>query len=261
MSRGSVTNKGFDPTDGSLANDPAEYLATLFIYFLQNLFRDLPESTGMKWRPEEETSDLLITNEKPTIEALEQTPHITCVLGPGQFSGIGLDQLQHRTFNTGERTHTDLFPVTIAYHCQAKNGAMAKRVAWFAGYYTGVLRRILMRVGNLHHVSPNIAISGEGPPTAYIGPAGETNVVSVVVTVPFYWQPRWHITEPSTLWRNLRVQLSVLESGWLYSADQVKGLRPPMVNGVPVLTTPIKGTERKVAFTQTVLESSPEQEE
>jgi hypothetical protein len=34
-----------------------------------------------------------------------------------------------------------------------------------------------------------------------------------------------------------------------------------MVNGVPVLTTPIKGTERKVAFTQTVLESSPEQEE
>ena len=44
----------FDPTDPSFASDPMLHLTRVFVYFLQNLFRDFPEGCGMHWRPEQE---------------------------------------------------------------------------------------------------------------------------------------------------------------------------------------------------------------
>ena len=78
------------------------------------------------------------------LETIEKTPHITCVLGSGRFQGLGLDQLQGQRASDGQRTHTDLMPMTMTYHCQAKSGMTARRVAWNASFYTIQLRRIII---------------------------------------------------------------------------------------------------------------------
>lgn len=254
MTRASVTNAAFAPTDGSLANDPMLHHTRLFVYFLQNLFRDYPEGCGMKWQPNVETSEMIITAEKPELPAIEKVPHITCILGSGRWSGMGIDQMQKTVMGTGARTHTDLIPMTMAYHCQAKEGLVARRIAWNASFYTNVLRRVLIKAGHLHQVAVNHEIGSESAATAYSGPTAKADVVSVVVTVPFYWQPQWIIKDPSEVWRRVVVNLSVYK-GRLPKITNVVG--PPRVKGKPVVTRPL--TEPEVAFQQEVWESAPEE--
>lgn len=254
MTRASVTNRAFAPADGSFANDPMLYLTRLFVYFLQNLFRDYPEGCGMHWDPNYETTELVITAEKPEIEVLEKTPHLTCILGAGRWTGTGFDQMQKIDMVTGQRTHTDLIPMTMAYHCQAKEGMVARRLAWNASFYTNALRRVLMKAGRLHHVAVNHEIGPESAATAYSGPTAKPNVVSVVVTVPFYWQPQWIIKEPSEVWRRVIVNLAVYKGRPLYMANTIN---PPRVKGRPVVTRPL--SEPEVAYRQEVWDSATDE--
>jgi len=237
-----------------LDNDPMYYLQRLFVYFLQNLFRDFPEGCGLQWRPNHETTEIIITSEKPKLDTIEKTPHITCVLGSGRWSGLSLDQMQTQRASDGQRTHTDLMPMTMTYHCQAKEGMVARRIAWNASLGTIQLRRILMRIGGLHQVGVQHNISPEGPITQFVGPSSENHLVEVTVNVPFYWQPQWRIRRASEVWRRMELSLNVNEVQGFYSAGRSAKLRPPMVKGVPVSTTPMP-TPPGTAFVQSVKES------
>jgi hypothetical protein len=243
MSRVSVTTKNFTPIGSEdevgLDNDPMYHITRVFVYFLQNLFRDFPEGCGMKWNPNEETSEIVITGEKPMLEAIEKRPHITCVLGAGRFSGLGLDQLQTQRASDGQRTHTDLMPMSIGYHCQAKPSEHPRRIAWNALYYTVILRRIIMRVGGLFQVGNTPSMGPEGDITQFTGPSVDTPLVEVPVVVPFYWQPQWRISRPSEVWRRMVMTMNVNPAQPHYSAGRAMKLRPPMVKGVPVQTRPL----------------------
>lgn len=259
----SATIRGFDPVkDPGLDNDPMTQLTRIFVYFLQNLFRDLPEGCGFRWRSSEENTELVITGEKPRADAVEKRPHITCVLGAGRWSGIGLDQLQSIRMTDGQRQHTDLMPMTMAYHCQSKEGLVSRRLAFFASQNTNILRRVIMRQGGLHHVGVQHDISAESSLTAFTGPVSELDLVSVVVTVPFYWQPQWRIRDTRlSLFKRIRVDLNMLQSGrQIYSAG--RAIRPPKVKGVPVTTVPIdKFTGEPPAIIQTVIADTATEEE
>lgn len=241
------TVKPFNPLETSLAVDPFSFLTDLFTFFLQGLFEnECFRGTGMHYIGDQdgatEDSELIITAEKPMVEHLDKRPHIVVVLGAGQWANISLDQLQGMTFATGQRTHTDLYSSTVAYHCQAKGGLQARRLAWFASFYTIVLRRILMRQGELHHVAPNLSVSAETGPTAFSGKRVETETVSVVVTVPFFWQPQWRITPPSETLQNVGVSLNLKELGV-----------PLTPSGRPAYSIPIdQYQERPVVLTQSI---------
>jgi hypothetical protein len=259
VANSSVSTRPFTPIDEpGLDNDPMTQLTRIFVYFLQNLFREFPEGYGMKWSPNEETSEVIITNEKPRLAAIEKLPHITCVLGSMQWANTSLDQFQGSRMSDGRRSHTDLVPSTMAYHCQAKHGLVARRIAWNASKYTNVFVRLIQRGGGLHHIARNHTIGPETAPTAFTGPTTETELVSVVVTVPFYWQDGWRITGPANLFRGFRVELDVKKGLPLYSAGRSSHINPPRVGGVPVTSVPL---ERETAFKQVVLESNYEEEE
>lgn len=254
--RGSVTPRAFTPVaeedDVGLDNDPMYYLQRLFVYFLQNLFRDYPEGCGLKWNPNEELSELIITAEKPELEAVEKKPHITCVLGNAQFTGVGLDQLQAQRASDGQRTHTDLVPMNMGYHCQAKSGMHARRMAWNAALSTVQLKRVLMRVGGLFHVDSRIQVGPEGSITQYAGPSVESPLIESIANVPFYWQPQWRISKSSDVWRRMELTLRVNEAGSIYRASEQ--IRLPMLRGTPVESRPIETP--RTAFTQVVYDSS-----
>jgi hypothetical protein len=240
-----------------MAYDPALHMRRTFVYFLQNLFRTAPEGTGLRWNPEPETSEIVISAEKPQLSAIEKRPHITCILGASRWAGIGLDQMKNVRSSDGMRTHTDLVPSIMAYHCQAAEGVVATRIAWLSSWMTAVFRRIIHRAGNIHHVDPKHEISAETPPTAFSGPTAKSDCVSVVVTVPFYWQPQWRITEPAELWRRVIVELSVLKTlpvdGMVW--EDVKDAHGNVIGKKKVPVTP------EVAFKQIVWDSSLEEKE
>ena len=222
---GSATIRDFVPLDPGFGEgqDPLMQCTRIFVYFLQNLFRKFPEGFGLRWTPNEESTEMLITAEKPRLSAVEKVPHIVCVLGSAQWSGLGHDQLQKLVMNTGQRTHTDLLPMTMAYHCLAREGLQARRMAWYASYHTNVFRRLLMGRGKFHHVSPNHSVSAESSPSAYVGQLGEEEIVAVVVTVPFYWQPAWTIKDPAVVLRKMELMFKVRDTT----------LRPPRIKGRP----------------------------
>jgi len=220
----SSTLKAFDPLEKSLAADPMTQLTRTFVYFLQNTFRDFPEGCGLKWSPEEENTEMVITAEKPRLEALEKLPHIVCILGSAQWSNLSLDQFQSRNERTGARTHTDLMPMTVSYHCQAKEGLHARRMAWNASFYTNTFRRVIQKYGKLHHVAPGHQIGAESPASAFVGQLSNEELVSVTVTVPFYWQPQWTITD-------IAAETLKKFMGTLGIRD--KKLSPPKINGKP----------------------------
>lgn len=222
-------------TTPGLADDPMLQLTRVFVYFLQNLFREAPEGFGMKWRPNEETTELLITDQKPRLEAVEKKPHITCVFGEGQWSVLGIDQLRNqKMMSTGERTHTDLFSSTMSYHCQAREGLHARRLAWYASYFTNVYRRIVIKGGGLHQVGMKHNITAESGPTVYTGPLSEEKIVSVVVTIPFYWQPQWIIRDPSAVWRQVSISMDVSRPAKRYSAGAAAAVKGASMYGRPV---------------------------
>lgn len=199
--------RAFDPLEPSLAADPATQLTRVFVYFLQNLFRTFPEGRGLRWRPEQETTEIVITSEKPVQDAPEKVPHIVVALGAQRWAGLGIDQLQRAVPSRAERVHTDLVSANMTYNCLAKEGLVARRIAWNCSFYTNALRRLLIRGGGLHHVGVNHEISAESPAGTLNGGLATDEVISVMVTVPFHWQPQWLIREPAEVLKGMSLTL------------------------------------------------------
>ena len=230
-----VTPKTIDPTASSLAYRPRLWLTEVFVYFLQNLFRDItPEGSGFHWSPDLEDTELIITAEKPRIDAIEKTPHVVCILGMSRWSGVGIDQLENLQFDTGKRKHTDLMPCTVTYYCMAKEGLVAGDLAWLCSFYTNAYRRSIIKGGNLHDISVRHEISAESPATAITGPLVNDAVVSVQVTVPFYWQVQWTAEPRAVLFNNINMHLKTEMLG-LSSGRQTK-TSPPQYKGKPLVS-------------------------
>jgi hypothetical protein len=258
----SETVRGFERgTSLSLAEDPMLQLTRVFVYFLQNLFREAPEGWGMRWRPDEENTELLITDQKPRLDAVEKKPHITCVLGESQWAVLGIDQLQKmKMMSNGERTHSDLISATISYHCQAREGMHARRLAWNASYFTNVYRRVIIKGGGLHQVGMKHSITPESGPSVYTGPLSEEKIISVVVTIPFYWQPQWLIRDPSVTFRQVSMNLGVPPPAKRFSAGEAANIKKASMYGRPVVPVPTQ-SEDETVLNQTVKDDKFEGEE
>jgi hypothetical protein len=247
-------------TELSLAEDPMLQLTRVFVYFLQNYFREAPGGSGWKWRPNQETTEILITDQKPRLDAVEKKPHISCVFGDSKWASLSIDQLmRQRIMSTGERTHTDLVSSTMSYHCQSREGSLSRRIAWFCSWATNVYRRILIKGGGLHQVGVSHSISPETGPTVYTGPLSEEKIISVVVTIPFYWQPQWRIRDPAETFRQMAMNMHVSPPTERFSAGRASSVRRASMYGRPVHPVATEPTE--ATFAQTVKDSKFEGEE
>lgn len=224
--------KTFDPKafGPDLACDPFTQVQRIFVYFLSSFFaHEEFRGTGLHWDKDQKVTELVISSEKPRLEVLAKTPHITVIVGSAQWANLGQDQMQSRKMAKEERVHTDLVSSTVSYHCQGKEGNHCRRMAWYASQYTTVFRRLLMRHGKLHQVGTNHTISAETGPTAYLGKLTSEELTSVVVSIPFYWQPQWRIIEP-------RETLAAMEATLKVRPHVV---RPFKVKGRPAYTIPM----------------------
>lgn len=207
--------KPHEPLAVDLVEDPTEYIYQVFTYFLQGWFgHDNYVGTGMHWLGSpsgdivsDETTEMVITAKRPNSQETENTPHVVLIQGASQWAGLSIDQRQRIEASDGRTTHTDLVSSTISFHCMAKDGALASRIASHIAFAIVALRKVIMRGGGLFDVRPTPQISGETSPGALEPATEDTDLVSVVVVVPFYWQPQWRITNQAPMLRNMRMTL------------------------------------------------------
>jgi hypothetical protein len=177
-----------DFLESSWLNDPLNYSVKLFIAFLQTMFEEAPVG-AFHWRPSPEETEIFITEENPIqVEALEQKPAISVVLGPTRFNGSSLDDLVSVDRTNAKEVHTDLIPGNMTLNCVSRVAQEARFVGWICARTIWNLRKMFVRESHMHEVGRNIQIGSVTPAGALVSGDTEAEWHAVPVTCPFFLQ-------------------------------------------------------------------------
>lgn len=232
------------PQPQGVNEDPLTHYVRLFVKFLQVVHATWDKSS-YKWLPDDKLTDIIIQNEG-TIdkEVVEKRPAIIVTRGQAAWGNVSMDQfagpieerdpitgqvhwIPNEDSRTGARRYTDLVSSTMTYNVLSREGLEAQRIAWFCAYATRVLKKSLMRSG-IHRVGEDIQIGSESPPGAIVQP-DSNEIISVSVSVPFYFQDTYTITPKDKIL--LKEVDSVLSSEIGYPAQGAVPIREPGING------------------------------
>lgn len=168
--------------------DPLNYVVKAYIAFLQTIWETAPKGY-MHWAAELEETELVITEENPVhLEAKEQKPAISVVLGPSRFNGSSLDDLVHVAADNAREIHTDLIPGTMTLNCLSRVPQEARFVAWQCARNIWILRKLFCRESHIHDTGRNISIGSVSPAGALVQGDTEGEWHVVPVSCPFYLQ-------------------------------------------------------------------------
>lgn len=259
--------KGSDPsstvhTAGELAegwlNDPLNYMVKAFIAFLQTIFESAPVG-HFHWRPELEETELVITEENPVnLDAVEQKPLISVVLGSTRFNGTALDDLLTVSATDAREIHTDLIPGTMSLNCMSRVPQEARFLAWISARTVWNLRKIFIKETHIHEVGRTITIGTISPAGALVqgDTEGEWHVVSV--SCPFFLQWTDSVTPLKNDWSGRPIhRLQAVEmafqtrmgiaqpnlthtqgAGVRQWGEQARPIRAPRIRGREIQTEP-----------------------
>lgn len=174
--------------ESSWLEDPLNYAVKAFIAFLQTIWETAP-SGYMHWSPMMEETELVITEENPVhLDAKEQKPLISVVLGPTRFNGSSLDDLVHVDNTNAKEIHTDLIPGTMTLNCMSRVPQEARFLGWQCARNIWILRKLFCRESHIHDTGRNISIGPVSPAGALVQGDTEGEWHSVQVACPFFLQ-------------------------------------------------------------------------
>jgi len=174
--------------EASWENDPLNHVVKAFIAFLQSIYETAPAGC-FHWRPQVEETELVITEENPIhLDALEQKPAISVVLGATRFNGSSLDDLVSIDATNAKEVHTDLLPGTMSLNHISRVAQEARFLAWLSARHIWILRKIFIRESHIHEVGRSIQIGAVTPAGALVQGDTEAEWHSVTVNCPFFLQ-------------------------------------------------------------------------
>ena len=178
-------------------NDPVGYIKKLYIRFLKGYFNFAPSGQNcFHWEPDSALSEIMITGEHPLdMKTVGKRPAITVVMGPYQFQGLGINNMQVQNLSTEERRRTDLMNGHLVAYALAENVNVVQRLAFQVHHATRVNQQLLESVGGFHQIArPAPSVNSPSEPGALV--RGDPNsLVMVQVNIPFTFQWTW-ITRP-----------------------------------------------------------------
>ncbi len=125
---------------------PLEHVRTLFVLFVQGLFRSAPE--GYRWDFDEQQSQILITGENPVhMSTIGKRPAVTFTRGPVQSYNMGIDDMTSYDLQTGTKQKSVLIPGTMSINCCSRNDLESEQIAWVIAEQLWIHRGILMKQG------------------------------------------------------------------------------------------------------------------
>jgi hypothetical protein len=184
-----------EPLDIGLGDDPIVYSMRLYVQYLQGLFNFMPAGS-FHWEPNDEITEIVIRGQAPlNTEVVGKRPAITVVMGPCQYSGIGIDNMLSFDSKTGNRTRTDLLTGFLVVYTLADSDITALRLAHVVAHHTRVDQRLLESPGGFHAIArPSPTINSPSPPGQLVmGDPGQ--LVMCQVNIPFQIQWTWQ-TQP-----------------------------------------------------------------
>ncbi len=172
----------------SWLEDPLNYVVKAFIAFLQTIWETAPKG-HMHWASAMEDTELVITEENPVhLEAKEQKPAISVILGPARFNGSSLDDLVTVSAVDAREVHTDLIPGTMTLNCLSRVPQEARFLGWQCARNIWILRKLFCRETHIHDTGRNISIGSVSPAGALVQGDTEGEWHAVQVSCPFYLQ-------------------------------------------------------------------------
>lgn len=178
-------SQGFD---SSWLNDPLNHLVKAFVAFLQTIYEEAPRGY-FHWSAVAEETEIAITEENPVrVEAIEQKPFISVMLGPVRFNGSSLDDLVNVSASTAKEIHTDLLPGTVTLNHVSRVPQEARFLGWHSARTIWNLRKLFVRETCIHEVGRNIQIGSVSPAGELVAGDTEGEWHNVPVSCPLFLQ-------------------------------------------------------------------------
>ena len=225
--------------ESSWLNDPLNYMVKAFIAFLQTIFEIAPKGC-FQWSPKEGETELVVTEDNPVnLEATEQRPAISVIIGPTRFNGSSLDDLVNVDFRTAKEIHTDLLPGTMTLNCLSRVPQECRFLGWHCARTIWNLRKIFIKESHIHEVGRNITIGSVTPAGALVQGDTEGEWHGVPVSIPFFLQWTDSITPLKEDWNRrpihplqhmtvlLRTRMGLAQPNLTHSQDR----DPPLLWG------------------------------
>ena len=174
--------------------DPILYSLRLYVQYLQGLFNFMPKGS-FYWDPDKELSEIVIRAQAPLdLKTVGKRPAITVVMGPYNFSNIGIDNLLSYNPKTGVRMRTDLISGHLVVYCLANSDILAMRLSHLVAHHTRVNQRLLESEGGFHSIArPAPQVNSPSPPGQLVmGDPGQ--LIMTQVNIPFQTQWTWETT-------------------------------------------------------------------
>lgn len=174
-----------------LGDDPIEYLVLLYVRFLQGLF-NFREAQNFHWELDDERTEILIRGDGSLdLAVTDKKPLLSVAMGPYQFGGIGLDQLQQMNLTTHRRVKTDLISGHFIVYCVARNDIVASKLGFIVGRGTREHQRLLEGPGGFHQIARPAPSVGQPTPPGALGLDLQMSASIVQVNIPFHFQWTW----------------------------------------------------------------------
>lgn len=249
--------------ESSWENDPLNFVVKAFIAFLQSIYEKAPPGC-FHWRPQIEETEIVITEENPVkLEALEQRPAISVVLGPTRFNASSLDDLVTVDATNAREVHTDLIPGTMSLNHISRVPQECRFLAWLSARTIWILRKLFIKETHIHEVGRGIQIGSVTPAGALVQGDNVGEWHSVMVNCPFFLQWTDTVTPLTHDWNArpihrlqaiemaFRTRMGLAQPNLTHTQDAGRKLwgthrvtvRPPSIRGRPIAQQPQPGSE------------------
>jgi len=165
-----------------IRTSPLAHGKRIFMYFLQELFRD-PNPTGFRYMDDDKETGIIIKGAfAKDQETYNTKPIIAVDRGGAQIQSRTLGSIEFVDYKTGGYTRTELIPFSLIARVLSENEYTAEQIAYFVASTTFLLRHVLIRQG-FYHVGNQMVIN---PPMQPVGvvPADQAGLVMIQITMP-----------------------------------------------------------------------------
>ena len=146
-------------TQGTI--DDRLYVATrAWLIWIQGLYSNRPAGC-YRWRPDPNTTELLVIDSEPDAEHLSQTRPIISKRGNAGYASMGIGQTMMPSYGDHNLRISDLVNSSLTLTVIAREGVEAQALAWQLFRLIPMFRAMIARLGRLHSIGPSIQISGE----------------------------------------------------------------------------------------------------
>lgn len=184
------------PITTSVPIDDRLYIATrAWLLWLQGLFSTKP--IGMyRWTSDPDTTEIMITDQEPIGAAVtNKRPVIVSKRNGAGYASLGVGQVMMANYGNHDLRMSDLVNCSLTLTIIAREGIEAQSIAYEIFRMIPLFRGMIIRLGRMHSVGPQIQLGAEYPYKALNAGSSTPEWKAVSLSIPFSVQDTFTMTD------------------------------------------------------------------